>query len=521
MEQNADNIVDEVVEDSNPSIPTSNPAILENTVRLYGRKIIYADYEPEDMDENVITTILNDVFSLHLQNSSEILYLENYYKGFQPILDKVKEIRPNINNKVVENNAYFLVEFKKSFVFGKPIQYVQRGDIANEEVGALNSYMLAEDKYPKDTELAENLYIAGIGHRLVLPDINDDSPFMIENLDSKTTFCVYSSRLPHKKLFGCTYTKGVKDETIKGSIYTNNTYYSFVSPSVYSGFEVKREKYHLLGDIPIIEYYLNKSRLGVIEVVMDILNYLNRITSDEMDGLEQFIQSILVFINQDVDAEDLKDLLDLGAVKITSQDPQRPADLKLISNEIKHDNTKVLHDRLFNTALNIVGIPKNSDKASGGDTGQARYLGEGWTMADARADGDEMEFKRCSKPELKLILKICRLAPNSEIKTLTLKDIDQKFTRNKSDNFLVKAQGLMNQIQSGISPDVAMTTSGLYSDPNETFDKSMKFYGGKENWIKLFIGEASKQINENNQNKATEENNFGENNITSNDEDTT
>ena len=521
MEQNADNIVDEVVEDSNPSIPTSNPAIPENTVRLYGRKIIYADYEPEDMDENVITTILNDVFSLHLQNSSEILYLENYYKGFQPILDKVKEIRPNINNKVVENNAYFLVEFKKSFVFGKPIQYVQRGDIANEEVGALNSYMLAEDKYPKDTELAENLYIAGIGHRLVLPDINDDSPFMIENLDSKTTFCVYSSRLPHKKLFGCTYTKGVKDETIKGSIYTNNTYYSFVSPSVYSGFEVKREKYHLLGDIPIIEYYLNKSRLGVIEVVMDILNYLNRITSDEMDGLEQFIQSILVFINQDVDAEDLKDLLDLGAVKITSQDPQRPADLKLISNEIKHDNTKVLHDRLFNTALNIVGIPKNSDKASGGDTGQARYLGEGWTMADARADGDEMEFKRCSKPELKLILKICRLAPNSEIKTLTLKDIDQKFTRNKSDNFLVKAQGLMNQIQSGISPDVAMTTSGLYSDPNETFDKSMKFYGGKENWIKLFIGEASKQINENNQNKATEENNFGENNITSDDEDTT
>ena len=70
-----------------------------------------------------------------------------------------------------------------------------------------------------------------------------------------------------------------------------------------------------------------------------------------------------------------------------------------------------------------------------------------------------------------------------------------------TDNFLVKSQGLMNQIQSGIAPDVAMTTSGLYSDTNEAFNKSMEFYGGVENWIKLFVDKASKQINENNDKK--------------------
>lgn len=487
-----------VKENTNAQIPTEQPVVStqQDDTRLFGRKIIYADYNPEDINENTIQQILCDVFSLHLHNAYEIQYLENYYKGIQPILSKVKEVRPTINNKVVENNAYYLVEFKKSFVFGKPIQYVQRGDIANKEVGALNSYMMAEDKYPKDTELAESLYIAGIGHRLILPEINEDSPFMIENLDSKTTFCVYSSRLPHKKLFACTYTRGVKDYAIKGSVYTKDAYYELGGTSTYSGFQVKFIKHHVLGEIPIFEYYLNKSRLGIIEVVMDILNAINRVTSDEIDGLEQYVQSLLVFVNQDIDKEDLDEIVKLGAVKIYSPEPGKQADLKLLSNNIDHSNTKVIHDRMFNTALNIVGIPKNSDKASGGDTGQARYLGEGWTMADARADGDEMEFKRCSKPELKMILRICRLAPNSGINTLTLKDIDQKFTRNKSDNFLVKSQGMMNQIQSGVSPDVAMTTSGLYSDPNETFNKSMEFYGGIENWIKLFVGQASKQIQE-------------------------
>ena len=465
-------------------------------MRLFGRKIIYADYDSSQMNEKIIEKILNDVFSVHLQNSNEIDYLEKYYKGYQPILNKTKEVRPTINNIVVENNAYFIVEFKKSYEFAEPIQYVQRGEVANPEVAVLNGYMLAEDKYPKDTELAESLFVSGIGHRLVLPNINEDSPFMIENLDSKHTFCVYSSYLPHEMLFACTYTKNARNDSIRGSIYTKNAYFTFNSGSLATAFNVKFEQFHILGEIPIIEYYLNKSRLGIIEVVMDILNQLNRVTADEIDGLEQFIQSILVFVNQDIDKEDYESLLDLGAVKIATSDPSRPADLKLLSNNIDHTNTKVLHDRLFNTALNIVGIPKNSDKVSGGDTGQARLLGEGWTMADERAKQDEMAFKRCAKPEIKIILRICKLAPNSNIKTLTIKDIDQQFTRNKSDNFLVKSQGLMNQIQSGIAPDIAMTTSGLYSDSNEAFNKSMEFYGGIENWIKLFVGQASKMLNE-------------------------
>jgi SPP1 family phage portal protein len=470
--------------------------IVPKEMRLFGRKVIYADYKPEEMNEETITKILNDVFDVHIHNASEIDYLEKYYKGFQPIIGKTKDIRPTINNNVVENNAYFITEFKKSYVFGEPIQYVQRGDVANREVSILNSYMLAKDKYPKDTELAESIYISGIGHRIILPSADFESPFDIENLDSKNTFIVYSSYLPHERLFAFTYTIGVKDSTVRGSVYTKNSYYEVNKDFISTTFNVKFKQNHILGDIPIFEYSLNKSRLGIIEVVMDLLNQINRITSDEIDGLEQFIQSILVFVNQDIDKEDYADLLDLGAVKIATSDPARPADLKLLSNNIDHGNTKILHDRLLNTALNIIGIPKSTERTSGGDTGQARMLSEGWTMADERAKQDEMQFKRCSKPELELILKICILSPWSEINTLTLNQVEQKFTRNKSDNFLVKSQGLMNQINSGVSPDVAMATSGLYSDTNEAFNKSIKFYGGIENWIKLFVGEANKQLRE-------------------------
>ena len=463
--------------------------------QFYGRKTLYDDYLPAELntgDETetvkIISDILTHIWSLHTENASEIDYLEKYYRGYQPILGKRKDIRPTINNIILENNAYFVVNFKVGYVFGEPIQFIQRGDIANPEVGILNGYAIAEDKYDKDSELAEGVYTSGIGHRLVLPNNNDDSPFDIINLDSKTTFLVYSSKDPaHSKLLGVKFTKSARSKTIQGSVYTDTGYYTFEKSNTGTAFNVKFEKRHYLGIIPIFEYNFNKWRIGLIEVVMSIFNAINRIDSGDLDGLEQYIQSLLVFINNEIDPETYKDVMDLGAVELSTADPSRPADIKLIQNEISHQNTEVLHKRLLNTAFTILGIPVQTTRTSGGDTGAARQLSDGWTMAQQRAKQDENAFKRCSKDEIKLILKICRMTPNSGIENLTIKDIDQKLPRGRDDNFLVRAQGLMNLITSGVSPDVAYASTGIFPDSNEAYQKSLDFYGGIENWIRYFV----------------------------------
>ena len=500
MENNTENIEETV--QTNSSVTATVPindyykVVGPEVAYYYGRKVLYDDYLPEDVNSSnsnknaqTIGDILNHIWSTHLQNANEIDYLEKYYRGYQPILGKRKDIRPTINNIILENNAYFVVNFKVGYVFGEPIQFIQRGDIANPEVGVLNDYANAEDKYDKDSELAESIYTAGIGHRLVLPNNNDDSPFDIINLDSKTSFLVYSSIDPaHSKLIGVTFTKSERSKNIKGSVYTNTGYYTFEKPNTgANAFNVKFVKNHFLGTIPIFEYNFNKWRLGIIEVVMSIFNAINRIDSGDLDGLEQYIQSLLVFINNEIDPETYKDVLNLGAVELSTADPARPADIKLLQNEISHENTEVLHKRLLNTAFTILGIPVQTTRTSGGDTGAARQLSDGWTMAQERAKQDENAFKRCSKDEIKLILKICRLTPNSGIENLTLKDIDQKLPRGRDDNFLVRAQGLMNLITSGVSPDVAYASTGIFPDSNEAYQKSLDFYGGIENWIKYFV----------------------------------
>lgn len=453
-----------------------------NSKHFYGRQIITADYREEELNEKIISKILNEKFPEHEKNAEQINYLYNYYKGKQPILGKTKTVRENINNIVLENNALFAVEFKKGYVFGEPIQYVQRGDTANDEVLTLNSYMTAENKHSKDCELAEWLYICGVAPRLIIPEAeNDESPFSIYNLDPRTSFVVYENGLGNKKLFGCSYF--IKDDGTKvGTVYTKNRIYLFdgkigqIKASLYTN-ENNKEGIHILGKVPIFEYSLNKSRMGIIEIGISMFDALNSVSSNDLDGLDQYVQSLVVFVNNDVDAKEFKKLMDLGAVKVKSASPNMPADVKLLVNNLSHNETKVIYDRIYNNMLTILGIPAKNDKASGGDTGQARLLGEGWTMADERAKQDELSFKKTAKEELKLILNICKKAPASGIKKLTLKDVDIKFTRNKSDNLLVKAQSLLNLKQAQVAPDIAMTVCGLFSDPNETYYKSKEYYG--------------------------------------------
>ena len=79
-----------------------------------------------------------------------------------------------------------------------------------------------------------------------------------------------------------------------------------------------------------------------------------------------------------------------------------------LTNQLTHTETKVVSDDRYESMLSIVGIPRLNHKASGGDTGQARLLGEGWTMADERAKQDELSFKKSERKMLKLVINICK-----------------------------------------------------------------------------------------------------------------
>ena len=436
---------------------------------MFGRTVIYSS-EIEITRDNIID-VLKKVIPVHAKNMSEIDYLYKYYRGDQPILYREKIVRPEINNKVVENHALEIVSFKTGYVFGEPIQYVRRGESEDisEKITRLNEYMFSETKAAKDRELAEWFYICGTGYRMILPDEEfldeDESPFEMDVLDPRFTFVVYNNGFGKRPLMGVKFIKTENDDYIY-SVYTPTTYFEI------KNLEIIKEKPHVLGDIPIIEYPANNARLGSFEIVLGLLDELNKTSSNRMDGIDQFIQAFVKFINCDIDEEQFKALKDLGAIKVKS-DQGVPADVDIVSNELNQTQAQVAKDDIYQMILIICGMPdRNGANRTTGDTGQAVILRDGWSSAESRARDTELIFKCSEKRFLKLALRIVRDSVGLDLR---MSDIDIKFTRNRTDNLLVKTQGMQNQLESGVHPQIAIANSGLYSDPEQVYLDSIPY----------------------------------------------
>ena len=447
---------------------------------LKGRREIFTD-EKAITKEN-ICEVFTEAFNVHLLNAAEIKYLQEYERGVQPILNRVKEVRPEINYKIVENHAAEITAFKVGYVFGSPISFVQRasvdidgnsGAVDDAKISVLNEMMYEEGKAAQDKALGKDISVCGVGYRIVLPKKvkTGISVFNILRLNPQTTFVVRFNDIYKNVAVAFSYVT-LKDGSIRAGAYTNKYYFDLEGDQ--NSVHIVNEQPNIIG-VPIIEYKNDDERMGCFERVISLLDALNEATSDRVNGLAQFVQSILWMNNCEVDKEQMEQLKDkLGL--LTKSEPGNPASVQYLTATLDQAQTQTLIDYLYEQILQIAGVP-GREQSTGGNTGQAIMLSNGWQIAEQHARITTTTFIESELEMLKVVLKICSLTETGDIATLKLSDVDVKFSRNRTDSLLVKTQGLMNQLQAGIHPLIAITNCGLYSDPQSVWNDSKPYLG--------------------------------------------
>ena len=453
-------------------------------MELRGRREIFTDVK--EITKQNISKVLADAFETHLLNVKEIKYLQEYERGKQPILERVKEVRPEINNKIVENHAAEITAFKVGYVFGSPITFVQRasvdidgekGETDDKKLAILNEMMFEEGKATQDQIIGKDISVCGVGYRIVLPKKVKDgvSAFSILRLNPNNAFVVKFNDIYKNVALGVSFVQ-LSDNSYKVGAYSDKQYFELEGKDV-SSLKVVNVAANRIG-VPIIEYKNDSERMGCFERVISLLDALNIATSDRLNGLAQFVQSILWMNNCEVDKEQMADLKDkLGL--LTKSEPGNPASVQYLTATLDQSQTQTLIDYLYEQILQIAGVP-GREQSTGGNTGQAIMLSNGWQIAETHARSVEQTFAESEREMLKVVLKILSMTETSEVANLKLSDIDVKFSRNRTDSLLVKTQGLMNQLQAGIHPLIAITNCGLYSDPQSVWNDS-KAYMGK--WL--------------------------------------
>ena len=441
---------------------------------LTGRRIITTDVT-SITNENVVE-VLEKAFSTHVCNRGEIEYLWRYYRGEQPILYREKKIRPEICNRIVENRANEIVSFKVGYLCGEPIQYIGRNgdDVVSAGISQLNEMMFSENKASQDKEVVEWQMICGTAYRLVLPDRpidEDDAPFEMYTLDPRDSFVVYSSEVGNKPMLGVKYWTDEFGQNT-WSVYSDNHFWKIKDG------KILEDEEHYLGMIPIFEYPANNARQGSFEIVLPLLDALNNIASNRMDGIEQFIQSFIKFINCEIDEEKFNALKEMGGLQVKSTDGNS-ADVDIVTSELNQTQTQVTKDDIYQSILTICGMPNRNGGSSTSDTGAAVLLRDGWSLAEARAKDSELMFKRSEQNMLRLVLRICRDAEGTptEVGSLRLKDIALQFTRRNYEAIQSKSQVLVSMLQQPkIHPRLAFESSGLFVDSERAYSVSKAYY---------------------------------------------
>lgn len=442
---------------------------MATTRTMTGRTVIYTDADL--INASNVVQVLKKALDTHNVNKSDIQYLYDYYKGKQPILSRVKDIRPEICNKIVENRANEIVSFKVGYLMGEPVQYVSRGGMedASEAINRLNEFVFAEDKAAKDKELADWFTICGTSFRMVLPDPTDDmdeAPFEIYTLDPRYAFVVYHNGLGNKPKMAVKYIVRDNNEVLY-SVYTDTWYYEILDDKIVTA------KPHSLGCVPIIEYPANSARLGAFEIVLPLLDAINEVASNRLDGVEQFVQAILMLKGVDIESEDFNKLKEVGGLKLPLD-----GDAKYLVQELNQTQTQTLVDYMYQTVLTICGMPNRNGGSSTSDTGSAVIMRDGWSAAEARAKDTELMFKRSEKDFLRIVIQITNTLRDMNLK---LSSIEIRFTRRNYENIQEKAQVLTTMLASDkIHPRLAFEHCGLFIDPELAYTESAMYAEERE-----------------------------------------
>jgi len=462
---------------------------------MFGRLDIFASFD-DITPENIIDE-LNSALVFHVQNLMQENYLYWYRRNVQPILNRRKEIRPEIMNIIQENHYDEVCTFKNGFFMQSPAFFVSRRKGAESKVDKLNEFLYRSGKLTADNELVNWFHTVGKAALYVTPNDDDEVPFLAYALDPRSAFVVYSLRPGNEPVMGVNFV--VADEVALFDVYTRQyvfhlrgtTVGNMISTTknqdfIASATELISTEPNVLGYIPIIEYRYNDINTAAPELALPLLDALSEILSNRVDGVEQFIQSLAVAVNCNFDDGVTANEIRKAGMIVLKSNGENKADFKILSEQLDQSQTQTLTDYVYSQIQRICAIPFVDRQGRSYDsTGAAAMVTSGWYQAAAAARNTEDQFRKSNRYFERIIVDILR---RKGLLDINLNDFELSMVREDTSNIQSKAQAFQTLMSAGIAPELAAKKSGVSNDPVSDIKMS-------EGWIKLRWGDPDAKDN--------------------------
>ena len=381
-------------------------------------KSIHLDREPT-------LGLIKKLIEYHEQrNLPRYQMLQDYYEGYNRILNRTKEDRTKPNNRLVSGYPSYIVDLMQGYFVGKPITYTSSNKEMMEEIQDIFNY---NDEQDENSELAKMCGIKGRAYEVVY--IDEDSQVRFNELDADYVIMVYDTKINPEPNFAIVINWNNSIDDIIGSqltatVYTKDKIMSYVEGE--NGLILTEEREHDFGQVPIIEFLNNDEGIGDFERVIPLIDAYDKAQSDTANDFEEFTDAFLCLVN--LSGTEKEDIQKLKEDKVLLLDEQGQAEwlIKNINDAALENYKKRLNDDIHKFAK----IPDVTDEKFMGNT-SGESMKYKLLPLDQVIAAKQRKFKRALQRRLELI---CSYLQWKTGKSYDYRDIDINFKVNKPIN---------------------------------------------------------------------------------------
>ena len=235
------------------------------------------------------------------------LKLGDYYDGRNEIIKQnVVQGRPNYSINV--NMAKYITDVATGYTFGKPLTY----NIDNESnskllktINAINAENYAEEL---DYQIGGDMSVYGIGYQIIYPDKKSNTGVKFKRLEPTRTFMVADNSIEENVICAVYFHDYIDNKQHKTKVYIWDEENVYVFDGFSNSFTLSSSTKHLMKQIPVIESLNNDDGFGDFQMVLDLLDSLNLVISNNTDDLQSVSNAILAVSGGKLGEEEIKQI---------------------------------------------------------------------------------------------------------------------------------------------------------------------------------------------------------------------
>lgn len=394
------------------------------------------------------------------RHGNEIDYLtklDNYYRGKQDILNRVKGADLS-NNRLVCNHAKYIADFTSAYLIGSPVTYT-----ADSDITVLTDALKAADAPTQDIDLAHDDAIFGRAYEMIYLDEN--AGIKLAKISPLNGFVVYNDTVEQRPLFSVHYYPTFDDNGqktgYKGSISTDSYIQDITLTATRSLQSAGEAVPHYFGKVPLDEIYNNAERMGDFENVISLIDAYNTLQSDRVNDKEQFVKALLVITGQvlgDTDEESSETYDAIRKHGVMTLDQGSTA--SFLTRQLDESSVEILSKSISHDIHKFSGVPDMSDENFAGNVSGVAMKYKLLAL-EQMTKFKERYFTEGLRYRLECIANVLRAKGGAAI---DVKDINIQFTHSLPANETELAQ-LIGSLSGTVSQETLLSLLPFVKDP--------------------------------------------------------